>query len=92
MTKLKDLKKERLKQAQAKKGVKMVENLCGCVVAEAERYWIVKVPLMPINQNGRPATLIAVIVQCQKCSKILDGRGEMHQKQEPLITIPGGIT
>ena len=88
MTKLKDLKKERLKMAQKKRGVEFVINeQCGCQEVKAERYWTVKIPLMATTHQGRPATVVVTLVQCNGCKKILDGRGEIHQKPEKLIEL-----
>ena len=88
MTKLKDLQKERLKIAKKKKGVELVENTqCGCLVDAKERYWTVKLPIMPIQQQGQPATLVVTIMQCNGCKRIIDGRGEMMIQKPPLIEL-----
>ena len=91
-TKLKDLPKIRRLEAQKKRGIEMVENSCGCIVPLKERYWTIKFPLMPVQVQGKSATLVAVIAQCNKCTRNLDGKGEFHTKQEPLISVPGGLS
>lgn len=94
MTKLKDLNTRRAREAQAKRdqaleqsGQGYVTNACGCVVQEKERYWIVQIPLMPVNRGGKPATLLLNLFQCDKCKAIVDGRTEVLQKEEKLIQV-----
>jgi len=93
MTKLKQLNNKRRIESQAKKGVEMVENVCGCLAEEKERYWVVRIPLQEVRlPNGSSGTMVLVVIQCNWCRKIIDGRTEVHQKQQPLITLPGGLT
>ncbi len=91
MTKLKDLNAKRAREAQAKKAKYeeqgYVVNACGCAVDPEERYWIVQIPLLPVNQGGRPATLVLGLFQCNKCMAIVNGETKTVQKQEPLIKL-----
>jgi hypothetical protein len=93
MTKLKDLNKYRKQKAKGKQVVKtaakkkMVENKCGCLVDAESRFWVVKLPLMPTIHLGKPATIVTSIVQCSSCKCIVDGRGEIEVKREPIITL-----
>jgi len=93
MTKLKDLNKHRKTKAFKKKGLKMVENACGCLIEEPERFWVVRIPDEVVRMpDGTKAIRVFVRVQCNSCRRIIEGRTEYHKKEEPLIQLPGGLS
>ena len=81
MTKLKDLKQRRAREAG------LVKNPCGCMVVKEGRFWISQIPLMALQRNNRPATMLLSLYQCDKCKAIVDGRTEVLQEEEKLIKV-----
>ena len=88
MTKLKDLNQKHMRHAPARYRERgLVENSCGCWVQESKRYWIVQIPLMPVQRGGKEGTMVLTLFQCDKCKAIVDGRSEIIQKEEKLIQV-----
>lgn len=89
MTKLKELKQKRMQEAQGRRDQEIeqgkgerVENPCGCMVLESDRYWVSPpIPLLQMQQNGKDSKLILRTVQCNSCMRSLGGRTEV----EPMI-------